>query len=87
MAGRRKRGPNADGPATRERDLRDIELDHLRRQVQQLTERLQYWEPVGGDGHVSEGDSSDNETNPFHNKHDEESSEDEPTNRQRRQNV
>ncbi|KAI9186275.1 hypothetical protein LWI28_015655 [Acer negundo] len=40
---------NRHEPPNRERDLRDIEVDDLRRQVQQLQQRLEHFEPLEHD--------------------------------------
>ena len=56
-----------DSP-NRERDLRDIEVDDLRRQVQQLQQRLEHFEPLEHDEshHDLENEPTDEEnTNPF----------------------
>ncbi|KAF8400232.1 hypothetical protein HHK36_013529 [Tetracentron sinense] len=70
MARRQRRGLNHDeAPAReneatgRERDLRDIELDELRRQIQQLTERLECHESLDRD---NSGHNSEDEHNPFY---------------------
>ncbi|KAB2599296.1 TMV resistance protein N-like [Pyrus ussuriensis x Pyrus communis] len=52
----------------RERHLRDIEMDDLRRQVQQLQQRLERYEPLEHDDprHETKNDGSDEEEeNPF----------------------
>lgn len=36
MVGCRRSGPNVDGPPIHERDIRDIKVDELRKQVQQF---------------------------------------------------
>ena len=71
MVGRRGcsrgRQTHQDSPH-RERDLRDIEMDDLRRQVQQLQQRLERYEPLEHDDphHETENDGSDDEEeNPF----------------------
>ncbi|PWA72114.1 hypothetical protein CTI12_AA275430 [Artemisia annua] len=70
MVGRRRRGLNVEGTPVRERDIRDIEIDDLRRQVQQLQEQLQRLQPQ--DEHHSRRSSQSNnedsnnvEENPF----------------------
>ncbi|KAF7127640.1 hypothetical protein RHSIM_Rhsim11G0031100 [Rhododendron simsii] len=63
MAGRRRK-QNVDEPQARERDLRDVEVDDLRRQL-----RLQRYETLERDDsrHGSEDEASDEEeVNPFH---------------------
>ncbi|KAK0597158.1 hypothetical protein LWI29_022317 [Acer saccharum] len=60
--------PNQHDSPNRERDLRDIEVDDLRRQVQQLQQRLEHFEPLEHDvsRHDSENEPTDEEnTNPF----------------------
>ncbi|PWA99283.1 hypothetical protein CTI12_AA010070 [Artemisia annua] len=70
MVGRGHRGLNVQRTPVRERDIRDIEIDDLRRQVQQLQEQLQRLQPQ--DEHHSRRssqpnneDSNDDEENPF----------------------
>ncbi|KAF7112533.1 hypothetical protein RHSIM_RhsimUnG0220300 [Rhododendron simsii] len=68
MAGRRRKQNVEESPA-RERSLRDVEVDDLRRQVQQLQLRLQCYETLERDDsrHGSEDEASDEEeVNPFH---------------------
>ncbi|KAK4489910.1 hypothetical protein RD792_000558 [Penstemon davidsonii] len=69
MAGRgNRRKPKVNTTPVRERDLRDVEMDDLRRQVEQLQQRLLRFETKDHDvSHDSEGDASyeDEETNPF----------------------
>ncbi|KAL3501893.1 hypothetical protein ACH5RR_036342 [Cinchona calisaya] len=69
MAGQRLK-PNVDQPSSHQRDLRDIELDELRRQVQQLQKRLERGKALEHEvyDHVSEHNlSKDGEdVNPFH---------------------
>ena len=71
MVGRRGhrggRQARQDSPY-RERDLRDIEMDDLRRQVQQLQRRLESYEPLEHDDphHETENDESyEEDENPF----------------------
>ncbi|KAG6531552.1 hypothetical protein ZIOFF_005366 [Zingiber officinale] len=70
MAGRRRKGPNDEDPQARQRNLRDIELEDLRRQVQQLEQRLARGKhrEYDVDGHDSDGGSTNNDVdfNPFH---------------------
>ncbi|XP_056177355.1 uncharacterized protein LOC130140847 [Syzygium oleosum] len=63
IAGRHRRGPNVESSIARERDLRDVEVDDLRRQVQQLQEHLQRFELLERDDlrHDSEDALSDEE--------------------------
>ncbi|KAL3537249.1 hypothetical protein ACH5RR_000615 [Cinchona calisaya] len=69
MAGQRHK-PNVDQPSSHQRDLRDIELDELRRQVQQLQQRLERGKAPEHEvyDHVSKHDLSENaeDVNPFH---------------------
>ncbi|KAL3503374.1 hypothetical protein ACH5RR_037823 [Cinchona calisaya] len=69
MAGQRRK-PNVDQPSSHQRDLRDIELDELRRQVQQLQQRLERGKAPEHEvyDHVSKHDLSENgeDVNPFH---------------------
>ncbi|KAG5539880.1 hypothetical protein RHGRI_020186 [Rhododendron griersonianum] len=68
MAGRRRK-QNVEEPQARERDLRDVEVDDLRRQVQQFQLRLQHYETLKrvDSRHGSEDEASDEEeVNPFH---------------------
>ena len=53
----RCRGPNVELPPRHERDLRDDEVDELRRQVQQLQQSLERHEPFDHNGshHNSDG--------------------------------
>ncbi|XP_042437074.1 uncharacterized protein LOC122023042 [Zingiber officinale] len=70
MAGRRRKGPDDEDPQARQRNLRDIELEDLRRQVQQLEQRLARGKhrEYDVDGHDSDGGSTNNDVdfNPFH---------------------
>lgn len=69
MANNRRRGPRVEDPATRERDLQDVEReDDLRRQVRLLEERLARFEVLehGDSRHGSELEDEEN-INPFHN--------------------
>ena len=65
MAGRRRRVPNDDEAGGRERDLRDIEMDDLRRQVQQLQQRLERYENQEHD-EIHHESQNEEEINPFH---------------------
>ncbi|CAL2257292.1 unnamed protein product [Prunus armeniaca] len=69
---------NRQNPPVRERYLRDIEVDDLRRQVQQLQHRLERYEPREHDDphYESENEASDGEEeyNPFGREHDRDSS-------------
>ncbi|KAL3497841.1 hypothetical protein ACH5RR_040573 [Cinchona calisaya] len=69
MAGQRRK-PNVDLPSSHQRDLRDIELDELRGQVQQLQQRLGRAKAPEHEvyDHVSEHDLSEDgeDVNPFH---------------------
>ena len=66
MACHRRRGPNVDSPPARERDLHEVEVTDLRRQLQQLQQRLEHYEPFGSH-HDSDGESSHHENeNPFY---------------------
>ncbi|KAL3527788.1 hypothetical protein ACH5RR_012444 [Cinchona calisaya] len=62
--------PNVDQPSSHQRDLRDIELDELRRQVQQLQQRLERGKAPEHEvyDHVSEHDLSEDgeDVNLFH---------------------
>ncbi|XP_077248620.1 uncharacterized protein LOC143888166 [Tasmannia lanceolata] len=62
MANRRHRGPIEREAPNRERDLRDIEIEELRCQVQTLTERLALQEPQD---EVEENNESESDVNPF----------------------
>ena len=58
-------------PAALERDTRDIEMDNLKRQIQQLQEQLEHYEISKHDAppHDSDVDASSNDeddVNPFH---------------------
>ncbi|KAG6517955.1 hypothetical protein ZIOFF_021355 [Zingiber officinale] len=70
MDGRRRQRSNGDDPVARQRDLCDIELDDLRRQVQQLEQCLVHSEPLEHDveGHDSEANYANKgmSFNPFH---------------------
>lgn len=65
MAGRRRRVPNDNEAGGRERDLRDIEMDDLRRQVQQLQQRLEHYENQEHD-EIHHESQNEEEINPFH---------------------
>ncbi|KAL3503517.1 hypothetical protein ACH5RR_037966 [Cinchona calisaya] len=69
MAGQRRK-PTVDQPSSHQRDLRDIEMDELRRQVQQLQQRLERGKAPEHEvyDHVSEHDVSEDgqDVNPFH---------------------
>ncbi|KAL3510453.1 hypothetical protein ACH5RR_029854 [Cinchona calisaya] len=69
MAGQHRK-PNVDQPSSHQRDLRDIELDELRRQVQQLQQRLELGKAPEHEvyDNVSEHDISEDgdDVNPFH---------------------
>lgn len=45
MASHHHCGPNVDAPLVHERDLYDVEVYELRRQVQQIQQRLECYEP------------------------------------------
>ena len=71
MAGHRRQ-PNVAEPPVRERDLCDVEMDELRRQVQQLQERLERFEALGHENYnhggrvgISSNDEEE-EINPFY---------------------
>ncbi len=71
MAVRRRRAYANQHPATQERDPQDIEIDNLRRQIQQLQEHLERYQafehdalPHGSDVQASSDDGTN--INPFH---------------------
>ncbi|PKI67470.1 hypothetical protein CRG98_012054 [Punica granatum] len=67
MAGYRRRGENVNVVPV-ERDLRDVEVDELRRQVRQLQQQLERLQATNRDEqhHGSEIHEEDEEENPFH---------------------
>ena len=65
MVGRRRRVPNDNEIEVRKRDLRDIEMDDLRRQAQQLQHRLELYENQEHD-EIHHESHDEEEVNPFH---------------------
>ena len=79
---------NDDDPVIQERDLRDVEIEELRRQVQQLQEHLARFDTREQEDsqHDLEGEESteEDDVNPFHRRRNNLSSEDERPRRPRR---
>lgn len=61
MADRHRRGPNVDEALGHESDLYDVDNDGLRRQVQQLTQRLARYESLNNEDLFLESSSDDEE--------------------------
>lgn len=72
MSSRRHHGPNVEDPWARQRGLRDLEMDELRRQLQKVQQCLARYED--GEGIDDDSSKSLDDENPFHNDGHEESS-------------